>query len=222
VCGVLFDLDGVLVDSAPCLRRAWYEWAGGAGVDARATFALGQGRTTLDHIRLAAPELATPDQVSTLDALEQRYVDTVVAMPGARAALSALRTGRWGVVTSCRRAVAVARIRAARLPLPAVLVTADDVVRPKPAADGYRTGCTRLALPPELVVVFEDAPAGIAAARAAGCRTVALTGGRHGTGSPADARIPDLGHARFTVSATRVDIGLARRRDRADMPRAAG
>jgi sugar-phosphatase len=210
--GVLFDLDGVLVDSTRCLRQAWNDWAAGAGVDPARTFALGRGRTTLDHLRLAAPALATPDAVRELDEMEAANAGLVSAMPGAAEALFSLINARCGVVTSCSRAVALTRLRTAGLTAPAVLVSADDVARPKPAPDGYREGCARLGLPPGSVIVFEDAPAGVAAARAAGCRVVELIGDPDGfhqaAHSPADARITDLSRARFTVTATIVNVFL--------------
>ncbi|MEH1123216.1 HAD-IA family hydrolase [Micromonospora sp. CPCC 206061] len=196
--GVLFDLDGVLVDSTECVRRAWYEWAARHGVDGRATYPLGLGRTTLDHLRLAAPELATTAHAGAVAALEDAYVEAVTAQPGAVTALAALAAAGlpWGVVTSCPRPAALDRLDAAGLKAPAVLVSADDVARPKPAPDGYRAGCARLGVPPSRVVVFEDAPAGIEAARTAGAAAVAV-------GVPADGLpwIADLSAVTFVPDA---------------------
>ncbi|CCH32523.1 HAD-IA family hydrolase [Actinosynnema sp. NPDC047251] len=197
---ILFDLDGVLVDSSGCVAKAWFEWAARHGLDAERTFALGHGRTTADHLRAAAPDLATPEEAAAVDALEERYVTEVVAQPGAREATAELtRLGRrWGIVTSCDHPAATARLAVAGIPAPDVLVTAADVEQHKPAPDGYLLGCRRTGVEPAGALVFEDAPAGLAAARAAGIRAVALST----THDPAeltgsDAIVPDLAHVRF-------------------------
>jgi mannitol-1-/sugar-/sorbitol-6-phosphatase len=206
--GVLFDLDGVLVNSTPCLRAAWFAWAERAGVDAASTFALGCGRTTLDHLRLAAPGLATAEQVAALDELEEANVGLVRAAPGALAATAALPASRWGVVTSCARDVARARLRVSGLPEPAVLVTADDVDRAKPAPDGYRRGCADLAVAPEHVLVFEDSPAGVSAAHTAGCRVIAIGGAVPGDDPTVTSDAPDLSCVRLSVTGTRITVDL--------------
>jgi sugar-phosphatase len=174
---ILFDMDGVLVDSLACVSRAWAEWARDHGLDGDATMVLGHGRATIDHIRLVAPELATPAEAARVHALEARYAGIVAAQPGALALTRALaaRSLRWGVVTSSTRAGALARLAAAGLAEPAVLVTSDDVAHAKPAPDGYRLGLTRLGATPARALVFEDAPAGITAAHRAGIPVCALT-----------------------------------------------
>jgi mannitol-1-/sugar-/sorbitol-6-phosphatase len=197
---VLFDLDGVLVDSLACTAGAWYEWTREHGLDGPGTLAIGHGRTTLDHIRAVAPELGTPEEAARVDALEERYLSEVTAQPGAHEAIAALTTLglSWGIVTSCGRPAALARLAAARLPGPAVLVTADDVARHKPAPDGYQLGCQRLGVAPATAVVFEDAPSGLAAARAAGTQVIAVqTTHRAEELTAADAIAADLAHVQF-------------------------
>jgi mannitol-1-/sugar-/sorbitol-6-phosphatase len=197
---VLFDLDGVLVDSLACTSGAWYEWTREHGLDGPATLAIGHGRTTLDHIRAVAPELATVEQAARVDALEEHYVGEVTAQPGAHAAIDALtELGlSWAIVTSCGRPAALARLAATKLPVPAVLVTADDVTRHKPAPDGYLLGCQRTGTAPGSAVVIEDAPSGVAAARAAGTRVIAVrTTHRADELTAADAIAEGLSHVHF-------------------------
>ncbi|MFD9428880.1 MULTISPECIES: HAD-IA family hydrolase [unclassified Streptomyces] len=197
---VLFDMDGVLVDSSGCISRAWFEWAGRHGLDAQGTLALGHGLTTLDHIRAAAPALATEKEAALIDELEDRHVAAVIAQPGAAAATSSLTRADvpWGVVTSCSREAATARLATAGLPLPSVLITADDVTRGKPAPDGYLTGISRVRAEPHRTVVFEDAPSGITAAQAAGAHVIALSTTHAASQLLAvDSIVPDLSFVRF-------------------------
>ena len=209
--GVLFDLDGVLVDSSACLFVAWCEWAAGHGIDGEAAYAVGSGRTTIEQIRAVAPQLATETEVQRLDALEDRYVTEVTAQPGARRAVEGLAGARWGIVTSCPLDNAMARLAQAGLPVPDTFICAGDVVNGKPAPDAYLLGAQRLGLSPRDVLVFEDAPLGIAAAKAAGMQVTALA-----TTHPvdelgdADFSIADLAGATFsTAGGDRITVSLA-------------
>lgn len=172
---VLFDLDGVLVDSSATIWQAWKEWAAHHGLDADATFAMGHGRQTLDHIRVAAPHLANAAEEKRIDDLEARYADAVRPLPGAAALVSQLDGTDWGVVTSCSAAAATVRLAQAGIPTPRVLVHAEQVARGKPAPDGYLLGAHLIGVDPADVVVFEDSPTGISAAKAAGMRVVAVS-----------------------------------------------
>lgn len=204
---VLFDMDGVLVDSLACISQAWLAWAQSHGLDGEGTLALGHGRTTLDHIRLVAPHLANAREVARVDSMEARFASDVRVQPGARALTTALNalSARWGVVTSAGSAAAAARLSAAGIEPPAVMVTTEDVERPKPAPDGYLLGCARLGAAPARAVVFEDAPAGIEAAHAAHIRVVALATTHEAAElSGADWIVADLAHV---VAAASDDSG---------------
>ncbi|MEV0279772.1 HAD-IA family hydrolase [Streptomyces sp. NPDC050610] len=170
---VLFDLDGVLVDSSAGNERAWHAWAAGHGLDGASTFALGHGLRTADHIREVAPELATPAEVRRLDALEARESESVTAQPGVTGLPARLGGILWGVVTSCSPEAAARRLDVTGLH-PPVLVCSTDVAHGKPSPEGYLLGARRLRTPPASVVVVEDAPSGVAAAKRAGMRVVAL------------------------------------------------
>lgn len=185
------DLDGVLVDSSPAVFAAWSHWADAHGIDPLATFALGHGLSTLDHLRAVAPGLATEAEAARIADLERAALGTVSAMPGAARLCEALRGARWAVVTSCPRDVAFARLAAAGLPGPTVLVGLEDVTRPKPEPEGFRRAARLLEA--EAVLVVEDAPAGVRAARAAGAAVlgVATTHDAVDLGE-ADAVIADL------------------------------
>lgn len=208
---ILFDLDGVLADSVRCVEKAWSEWASRHGLDAESTFALGHGRTTLDHIRVAAPELATEGQAAVIEELEDHYLTEVTAQPGAQAAIEALTamSATWGVVTSCTLAAAAARLSAIGIAAPPVLVTADDIEHGKPAPDGYLLGCDRLGVRPDMAVVFEDAPSGIRAAGQAGTQVVALLTTHDAAElSGFDAMIRDLSCVRFRPAASGAGIDV--------------
>jgi sugar-phosphatase len=170
----LFDLDGVLVDSQAVVERTWRRWAQRHHLDADAILRLAHGRRTSDTLKDAAPHLAIASEVEWLDATELADVDGLRVVPGADHLLSSLPTNRWAIVTSCGRALAHQRLTSVGLPVPEVLVVSEDVKQGKPAPDGYRLAAARLGCDPAACVVFEDAPAGVSAARAAGARVIGL------------------------------------------------
>jgi sugar-phosphatase len=172
---VLFDLDGVLVDSAEVVERTWRRWATRHGLDPDAIVQTAHGRRTIETVRLVAPHLAADDEVRALAESESTETNGVYEVPGARELLASLPSGSWAVVTSGIRPVAELRIRHTGLPTPPVLVTADQVRQGKPHPEGYLTAAARLGVDPPRCIVIEDTPPGIAAAHAAGMRAVALT-----------------------------------------------
>ncbi len=171
---LLFDLDGVLVDSQAVVERTWRRWAERHRFDADAILRAAHGRRTSDTLKDAAPHLAIDTEVAWLDATELADVDGLRVVAGADRLLAALPPNRWAIVTSCGRALAQRRLTSVGLPVPEVLVVSEDVKQGKPAPDGYRLAATRLGYDPADCVVFEDAPAGVAAARAAGARVIGL------------------------------------------------
>lgn len=185
---VLFDLDGVLVDSARCVERHWRAWASRHGHDAEEILRIAHGRRTVETLRMVAPELDISAEVAALAASEAADLDGVDVIAGARSLLESLPHGSWTVVTSGTRDVARARLRHCELPIPEWLVTADDVDRGKPAPEGYLAAAEALGSKPEACVVVEDAPAGIVAAHAAAMRTIAVAS----THVPAKLRSADV------------------------------
>jgi mannitol-1-/sugar-/sorbitol-6-phosphatase len=171
---VLFDLDGVLVDSTATVERHWRVWATERGIDAGPVLAMAHGRRTADVVREFTPELDAEGEAERIEAREARDTDDVVALPGADRVLRSLPSSAWAIVTSGTRELALARLRAVGLPVPSVLVCAGDVARGKPDPEGYTLAAKRLGVAPDAAVVVEDAPVGVAAARAAGAHVIAL------------------------------------------------
>jgi sugar-phosphatase len=172
----LFDMDGVLVDSRAVVERTWQRWAAERHpIDLVKLLHVAHGRKARDTLKIMAPSLATDEEVAWLDATELADVEGLSVLAGARELVSALPRDRWAIVTSCGRDLARLRLSAAGVPEPDVLVVAEEVKRGKPAPDGYRLGAERLGFAPRDCIVFEDAPAGVAAGKAAGAVVIGLT-----------------------------------------------
>lgn len=171
---ILFDLDGVLVDSTRSVDREWREWAAQKGVDGDAIMAIAHGVRTVEVIRTVAPHLDAEAEAWEIENREAGSQDGVVVMPGALELVRSLPMQRWGVVTSGSRALATARLQYCGLPVPEVLVTSDDVTQGKPHPEPYLKGAMRLGFAPVECLVIEDAPAGIQSARAGGMQVIGL------------------------------------------------
>ena len=171
---ILFDLDGVLIDSTPSVTRQWRIWAKDNDIDAEKLLAVAHGRRTVETIRLVAPEMSAEEEARRLEHREAADTEGVTVMSGAAELLRAIPIGRWGVVTSGTRHLATARLQLGHLPIPAVLVTADDVINGKPHPEPYLQGARLLGMEPGDCLVIEDAPAGIEAAHRGGMKVIAL------------------------------------------------
>jgi sugar-phosphatase len=172
---VVFDLDGVLVDSTAYVEQQWRRWATSRGLRPEPFLRVCHGRRALETIRMAAPHLDAEAEVRAFVPLEVGTSEPLGPLPGALRLLTALPPGTWAVATSGSRAVATTRLRRAGLPIPPVLVCAEDVTRGKPSPDAYLLAARSLGCPPEQILVVEDAPAGIQAARTAGMAIIGLT-----------------------------------------------
>jgi sugar-phosphatase len=172
--GLLFDLDGVLVDSTPAVARVWSKWALSHGLDPVETVRLAHGRPSIATIRDIFPDADVVAENEVVLRGEIEDTDGVIPLPGARELLDSLPPGRWAIVTSCSRTLAEVRLRAAGLPIPQRLLTSDDVVNGKPAPEPYLKGAALLGVPAPRCLVFEDAPAGVVAGKAAGALVVAF------------------------------------------------
>jgi sugar-phosphatase len=197
VDGLLLDCDGVLVDSHDAAAVAWNLWAKRWAPDFDFHRDVEHGRRIAD---LVAELVSTPSDVTaaTADLIQQEldHATGVVAIPGAPELLQSSPQGSWAVVTSGGRAIATARMASAGLLRADVLVTSDDVDRGKPFPDPYLLAAQRLGVAPERCAVFEDAPAGIAAARAAGVDTV-IGVGPNAAIETVTAAVADLRGVRF-------------------------
>ncbi|GAA3741337.1 HAD-IA family hydrolase [Spinactinospora alkalitolerans] len=190
--GLLFDLDGTLIDSTPVTEECWRAWAREFGVgEERLWAAHAHGRPSADIVAELLPEDLRKEGQERIERLEVERADGVVALPGAHALLESLPRERWAVVTSCTRALARARMAPLEVE-PPLMVTADDISRGKPDPEPYELGARLLGAPAGACVALEDAPAGLASARAAGARTIALLTSHHATELQADAVVANL------------------------------
>ena len=173
---ILFDLDGVLVDSTECVRRVCTAWAISRGLDAERVLEFGQGRRVQETVRTWVPHLDLETEIATLVGMESRETDGLYPIPGADTLVASLPPNTWAVVTSGARPVATLRLRHVGLPIPQTLITADDVRHGKPDPEGYLAAARALGRAPDDCVVIEDAPAGLDAAHAAGMRSIGIIG----------------------------------------------
>jgi mannitol-1-/sugar-/sorbitol-6-phosphatase len=172
----LFDMDGTLTNSTVAAERVWTQWALSKGVNVQELLANIHGVRCIDTLRrLNLPGVDPETEAQRLTEMEIDDVEGVIAIEGAARFIATIPDNRWAVVTSAPRQLAERRILAAGLPLPDVMVTAEDVEQGKPAPDCFLLGAKRLGVKAEDCLVFEDAPAGIAAAQAAGAKVMVVT-----------------------------------------------
>jgi sugar-phosphatase len=201
VTPLLFDLDGTLVDSRVVIERQWGALCERLGLDFAEVLKVLHGVRSADTIRAVAPHVDAEAEAARLDADEAVDTDGLVAVAGAAELLARLPAASWGIVTSGPRALADRRLRAVGLPVPPAMVCGDEIEAGKPDPEGYLAGARLLGVAPETCVAFEDAPAGLQAARAAGMAVVGIT-----TTHPASA----LAGADFVIEdLTGFDVVLA-------------
>lgn len=207
-CGaILFDLDGVLVDSTRSVDRQWRRWAQENNLDPDKVMEIAHGRRTVEVVRLAMPHLDAEAEVPRLEKREAEDTEGVMVMAGAADLLARIPRERWCVVTSGTRLLATARLKLGKLPLPDVLVTAEDVSDGKPHPEPYLKGAELLGFDPSQCLVIEDAPAGIRAAHAAGMKAIGLTSTFAAAElSEADAVIESLGNLMARVNGGGLEI----------------
>ncbi|HEX6627478.1 MAG TPA: HAD-IA family hydrolase [Gemmatimonadaceae bacterium] len=175
VCkAILFDLDGVLVDSAECVERTWRTWSARHGLNADDVIAVAHGRRTIETVRTVAPHLDVLAEVIALEANEAMTTEGVYEITGARELIARLPADRWAVVTSGTRIIAEFRLKLVGIPIPPVMICADEISHGKPHPEGYLTAAAKLGRAPGECIVIEDTPAGVEAAHAAGVRVIAI------------------------------------------------
>lgn len=171
----LFDMDGTLIDSTPAVNRSWLRWAAEEGLDP--SFRDGMhGRPARDIVTSLVSAAELEDALARVMHLELTDTDGITLLPGAVDLVSDIPEMRRAIVTSCSRELARVRLAASGFPAPRTVVTIDDTLRGKPNPDPFLEAAARLGVDPRHCVVVEDAPAGLAAARAAGCATIAVVG----------------------------------------------
>lgn len=203
--GVIFDMDGTLIDSTPAVLRAWAVWAGEHGLTPE-DLAGQHGVPAAGVVRAVLPQVRHAAAIERINELELTDVGDIAVLPGAAAALAALSGASSAIATSCTTPLARARIAAAGLVAPSVLVTVDDVVRGKPHPDPFLEAARRLGVNPRRCLVVEDAPKGLEAARAAGCFTLAVVTTTPRDELHADAVVDDLAAVRFAVTPAGITV----------------
>ena len=172
---LLFDMDGVLIDSTPAVARVWHKWAMEHGFNPEEVVSRAHGRPSLTTVREYLPNADHEAENREVERREIEDLEGVVPLPGAVDVLASLPEDRWTIVTSCTRRLAEVRLRAAGLPIPQRMITSNDVANGKPHPEPYSKAATLLGFPPSDCIVIEDAPAGIKAGKAARARVIAFT-----------------------------------------------
>jgi sugar-phosphatase len=177
--GLLFDMDGVLISSIGSVERCWKRWAKLYAIADAENFQVPHGIRAADIVWMLKPEFDEAQVAEGLRAIEDMEIEDVAdlaVLPGAKALLSKLPPERWAIVTSATTRLAVGRLAAAGLPMPDRIISGDMVQRGKPDPEPYRRGAELLGLTPDECVVVEDAPSGVGAGVAAGCRVLGVLG----------------------------------------------
>jgi sugar-phosphatase len=199
---LLFDMDGTIISSVAAAERVWAAWAQRQGLDVASFLPRIHGVRGIDVITgLGLPGIDADAEVQAILLAEIEDVGGIEAIEGAAAFLASLPPNRWAIVTSSPRQLALRRLEAAGLPPPAVLVTGEDIEHGKPAPDCFLLAAKLLGQKIEDCVVFEDAPAGIQAAEAAGAAVVVVTAlHKH----PLDTNHPTItGYGKLTAALLR-------------------
>ncbi|TGO51217.1 hypothetical protein BCON_0166g00040 [Botryotinia convoluta] len=178
--GLLFDMDGTIIDSTDAIVKHWHQLGNEIGVDPNVILQTSHGRRSIDVLKIIAPEKANWDYIKYMEGLlPKNYGDDAVEIPGARSLLSSLTSASlpWAIVTSGTSPLVTGWLNVLKLPIPEHLVVAEDVPNGKPDPACYNMGRSKLNLssaPDGSLLVLEDSPAGIRAGKAAGCKVLAV------------------------------------------------
>ena len=205
---LLLDMDGTLVHSTTEVETVWRLWCQGHRLDPAPVLAMCHGVRSREVIRALAPQLDLAREVALLDELEIQHAGVAEPIAGTRTLLGALSPARWVLVTSASQRVARHRLASAGLPLPRLLIGAEDVVRGKPDPEPYLLAARQLGLAPADCLVFEDAPAGIRSALQAGCQVVQI-GGDKRLDDGVRARLEDWRQIRLTEDEAGLQLCMA-------------
>jgi sugar-phosphatase len=174
--GLLFDMDGVLVSSIGSVVRCWRQWAAIYGMPNAETYDVPHGMRAIEIIKSLRPDIDAEEGLRVIEDLEMEDMADLKVLPGVKELLESLPLERWAIVTSATRRLLLGRLEAAGLPIPERIISGDMVERGKPDPEPYRRGAELLGLRPEDCVVVEDAPSGVGAGVAAGCRVLGVLG----------------------------------------------
>lgn len=208
---LLFDLDGVLINSTPAVARVWRNWALEHGFNPDEVVARAHGRPSLTTVREYLPDADHAAENREVERREIEDLEGVIPLPGALDLLASLPEDRWTIVTSCTRPLAEVRIRAAGLPLPRRMITSTDITQGKPHPEPFLKGAAVLGFPPSDCIVLEDVPAGVRAGKAAEARVIAFTTTVQESAlseAGADWILTNCGDARLLDSGKDLTLGL--------------
>ena len=174
--GLLFDMDGVLISSIASVVRCWQRWAAHYGVPDAATVQVPHGVRAVDIMQILKPGVDSDEGLKLIEEMELNDLADMEVLPGARDLLESLPKERWAIVTSATRRLMLGRLQAARLPVPDRIIAGDEVIHGKPHPEPYMRGAALIEVTAQDAVVVEDAPTGVGAGKAAGCRVLAVLG----------------------------------------------
>jgi mannitol-1-/sugar-/sorbitol-6-phosphatase len=174
--GILFDMDGVLISSIGSVKRCWRRWAKMYGVPNADEYEVPHGMRAIEIVKMLRPDIDPQEGLRVIEEMEVEDISDLRVLPGVKALLDKLPLERWAIVTSSTRRLLLARLTAAGLPVPERIISGDDVERGKPDPEPYRRGAELVGFRPEECVVVEDAPSGVGAGKAAGCRVMGVLG----------------------------------------------
>ena len=208
--GLLFDMDGVLISSIGSVVRCWRAWCRLYDVPGADTYEVPHGMRAIEILHQLRPDIDPVEGLRVIEDLELADTGDLRVLPGVKALLASLPPEQWTIVTSATRRLLLGRLAAAGLPTPGRLIAADDVTRGKPDPEPYRRGADLLGLDPGQCVVVEDAPSGVSAGLAAGCRVLGVLG----THTPADLShatwlVPSLAEVQVTADGSGLSLNIA-------------
>ena len=176
VAGVLFDMDGVLVSSIGSVLRSWRRWAKHYGLPNPEKIEIPHGVRAVDIMHQLKPDIDKVEGLKLIEDIEVADTADLEVLAGVRVLLESLPAHHWAIVTSATKRLLLGRLKAAGLPVPDRIISGDQVHRGKPDPEPYRRGAELLGAKPEDCLVVEDAPSGVRAGVAAGCRVVGVLG----------------------------------------------
>ncbi len=174
--GILFDMDGVLISSIGSVVRCWRRWAAIYGVPNADTYEVPHGMRAIEIVKALRPDIDPQEGLRVIEDMEIDDTEGLTVLPGVKKLLEGLSPERWAIVTSATSRLLLGRLKVAGLPIPTRIISADMVERGKPDPEPYRRGAELLGFKPEDCVVVEDAPSGVGAGIAAGCRVLGVLG----------------------------------------------
>lgn len=174
--GLLFDMDGVLISSIGSVVRSWRKWAKIYGIPDAESYEVPHGMRAIEIVKSLRPDIDAQEGLRVIEEIEIEDTEGLKVLPGVKKLLESLPSDRWAIVTSATRRLMLGRLKVAGLPVPERIVSADEVERGKPDPEPYVRGAALLGCEPEECVVVEDAPSGVGAGVAAGCRVLGVLG----------------------------------------------